>query len=325
MKKAALLLIPALAFLASVSAQAQTTVTGGNYIQSVGSGTITLNNGGIKPYDSSTLTVSNNIVLGTNGGFFNARGAWDDGLFNSVHHNDAVLVINGSISGVGSLDFQDGGIMTLNASNSYTGNTTFNGVGGGASVNLGNVNALSGSTVVLSGFQALNFSVAGTNTYNFGGLSGSQGLGLGANTLSVGANNQNNIYSGVLSGTGGFVKAGSGTQTLSGNNSFTGGTVINAGTLALGSANRLANSGAVTVNVGTFNLGGFSETVGAVTLAGGTITNGTLTGSSYDLRSGSISAVLAGNAGITKSTEGTVILSGSNTYSGGTTISAGTL
>lgn len=325
MKKAAQLLLPALVLLAAASAQAQTTVTSG-YVQSVGAGTVTLNGGGLLAGNDTTFTVSNNIVLGTNGGLFRAYSSVPGGFLGIGAKGDGILVVNGSVSGSGGATFQDGGQMRFNGSNSYTGNTSFQDTGaGGPSVDIGNVDAFRGSTVILSGFQSMNFTAGGTKTYNFGGLSGSQGLGLGANTLSVGANNQNNTYSGALSGTGGFVKVGSGTQTLSGNNSFTGGTVINDGTLALGSANRLANSGAVTVNAGAFNLGGFSETVGAVTLAGGTITNGTLTGSSYDLKSGSISAVLAGSAGITKSTEGTVILSGSNTYSGATTISAGTL
>ena len=324
MKKSALFL-PALAFLASVSAQAQTTVTSG-YVQSVGAGTVTLNGGGLLAVNDTTFTVNNNIVLGTNGGLFRAYDSVAGGVFGIGAKGEGRLVINGSVSGSGGATIQDGGQIRFNGSNSYTGDTVFENTGAGnPSVYIGNVNAFSGSTVILTVFQPLNFSVAGTNTYNFGGLRGNQNLVLGANTLSVGANNQNISYNAALSGTGGFVKVGSGTQTLGGNNSFTGGTVVNDGTLALGSNDRLANSGAVTVNAGAFNLGGFSETVGAVTLAGGTITNGTLTGSSYDLRSGSISAALAGSAGITKSTEGTVILSGSNTYSGATTISAGTL
>ena len=326
MKKAAQLLLPALALLAAAAAQAQTTVSSG-YVTSVGAGTVTLNGGGLLA-DNATRTFTNNIVLGTNGGLFRAYAAVTGTFLGLGDKADGRLVINGSVSGSGGVTFQDGGQMAFNRSNSYTGKTTFDGSSGGASVDIGNVNAFSGSTVVIDGFQSLNFSVAGTNTYNFGGLSAGRNLVLGANTLSVGANNENNHYYGVLSGTGGFVKVGSGTQTISGPNLFTGGTIINDGTLALGflgSNDRLANSGAVTVNGGAFNLGGFSETVAAVTLAGGTITNGTLTGSSYDLRSGSISAVLAGSAGITKSTEGTVILSASNTYSGATTISAGTL
>jgi len=122
-----------------------------------------------------------------------------------------------------------------------------------------------------------------------------------------------------------LTKSTAGTTTLSGANAYTGGTTVNAGTLALGANNRLADGGAVTVNGGSFNLGGFSDTVGDVTLAAGSIANGTLTGSSYDVRSGNASAVLAGNGALTKSTTNTVTLSGNNTYTGDTVVNAGEL
>ena len=69
----------------------------------------------------------------------------------------------------------------------------------------------------------------------------------------------------------------------------------------------------------------FSPTVGAFTLTNGTLQNGTLTATSYALQNGSVSAVLVGSAAVTKSTAGTVVLSASNTYTGGTTVAAGTL
>jgi autotransporter-associated beta strand protein len=87
----------------------------------------------------------------------------------------------------------------------------------------------------------------------------------------------------------------------------------------------LADSGAVTVNGGNFNLGGFSDTVGAVTLTGGAISNGTLTGTAYNLQSGAVSAVLAGNAALTKTGTGVATLTASNTYTGATAINAGEL
>jgi fibronectin-binding autotransporter adhesin len=81
------------------------------------------------------------------------------------------------------------------------------------------------------------------------------------------------------------------------------------------------------VGGGTLDIQTFSDTVGAVTLTSGSITgtSGILTGSSYDMRSGNASAILGGSGALTKSTAGTVILTGANTYTGLTTISAGTL
>jgi len=75
------------------------------------------------------------------------------------------------------------------------------------------------------------------------------------------------------------------------------------------------------------DIGANSDTVGAVTLTGGNITGsgGTLTGSSYGVQAGSISANLGGAGALTKSTAGTVVLTGANSYSGGTNVNAGTL
>jgi autotransporter-associated beta strand protein len=66
---------------------------------------------------------------------------------------------------------------------------------------------------------------------------------------------------------------------------------------------------------------------GPITLAGGTIASGTLTntGSALDARSGAIVSALAGAAGLVKTTAGTVVLSGSNTFAGNTTLTEGVL
>ncbi|MEO7099560.1 MAG: autotransporter-associated beta strand repeat-containing protein [Luteolibacter sp.] len=142
-----------------------------------------------------------------------------------------------------------------------------------------------------------------------------------ANGFSVGINN-------AISGAGGFninSNTGTGTVTFGGAKSYTGGTTVTAGTLDV--TGTLADSGAVTVSGGTYKVSNY-DTVGAVTLTSGTISNASgkvLTGSSYAVQSGTVSGILGGSGVLTKSTGGTVTLSGANTYSGGTSVSNGTL
>ena len=132
-----------------------------------------------------------------------------------------------------------------------------------------------------------------------------------------------------IAGSAPLSKTGDGTLTINNTNTYTGGTTITGGTLVMGHAtDTLADSGAVTVNGATavLSLGANSDTVGAVSLKNGaaiTGSGGTLTASSYAVESGSASANLSGGT-LTKTTAGTVILTGANSY-GATTITLGTL
>ena len=76
----------------------------------------------------------------------------------------------------------------------------------------------------------------------------------------------NVTLNGVISGAGGLTMSGSGTLTLSGSNTFTGTLSVNAGTLALGNNNRIADSVNVTLFGGTFASAGHNDTIGTLTL-----------------------------------------------------------
>lgn len=76
----------------------------------------------------------------------------------------------------------------------------------------------------------------------------------------------------------------------------------------------------------TYNLGGGTVSLATAIFNGGTVTNGTIDATtSFTAYSGSVSAQLTGAGSLTKSTAGTLILSGGATYTGGTTLTEGTL
>jgi autotransporter-associated beta strand protein len=145
--------------------------------------------------------------------------------------------------------------------------------------------------------------------------------------------NRTDAYSltNTISGTGALTQAGSGTVYLTANNTLTGGTIVNAGTLAITNGGTLgATNDAITLNAGTIDLGGQTSTKGNFTMASGTLQNGTLAATNYSLTGGgAITATLvdgfAGASALTKSGTGTATLYGNNTYTGGTTVNAGTL
>ena len=164
-------------------------------------------------------------------------------------------------------------------------------------------------------------------------FSAHQGVEDDAVALSVGNNNSNTTYSGVLSGTGSLTKIGTGVLTLSGANTYSGATTISGGTLKLGASNVIpngANTGNVTDN-GTLDMGGFSDTINGLG-GGGIVDNSgggtpTLTVGNNNA-SGTFSGVVqntTGTLGLTKIGTGDLTLSGNNTFSGVLTVQAGTL
>jgi autotransporter-associated beta strand protein len=235
--------------------------------------------------------------------------------------NDGDTIFDGVISGSGGIAKTGGGTFVVTADNSYTGKTTV--TSGTLSIskdtNLG---------------QAPSSAVADQLTLNGGTLRGTSTFSLGANRgISLGAGN-GTIYMdatktltvmGAISGTGGLIKEGSGTLTLSGSAGYSGTTTVSEGMLRLGASERLLDATALSVSPGaTFYLANNNETVGSlagagtVTLGSGTLTVGGTTTSTF-------SGALGGSGGLTKNNTGLLTLSGTNNYTGTTNITGGTL
>ncbi|MEY5074589.1 autotransporter-associated beta strand repeat-containing protein [Salmonella enterica subsp. enterica serovar Corvallis] len=292
--------------------------TGGDFINNIGgtgrvekSGDETLTLSGSNTYTGGTLVATNVEALGTGDVTDNAV----------LELNTGGDFIN-NIGGTGRVEKSGDDTLTLSGSNSYTGGTLISGgtlvatnvdaLGSGdvtdnatLELNTGGTfdNAISGSgQVVKSGDETLTLS--GANSYTGGTLISSGTLVANdVNALGTGDVTDNAVlelntggdFDNAISGSGQVVKSGDETLTLSGANSYTGGTLISGGTLVATSVEALG-SGDVTDNA-VLELN-----------TGGTFDN-----------------AISGSGQVVKSGDKTLTLSGANSYTGGTTISGGTL
>ena len=235
------------------------------------------------------------------------------------------------------------GTQTLSGANTYTGATTV----AAGTLSLSNQFAMQSSTVVMNG-GALQFdqSVSG-NAFTIGGLAAtSSGAGYdialqnnasasAAVALTVGGNNASTTYAGVLSGAGSLTKAGTSILTLTGTNTYGGGTSINAGTLSIGSTDALPGwntAGSWAVNSGaTLAVSNNVSDADLVTLTQTGTNFGVGSAIGFDTTAGNrsfgtaLTDGAAGSLGLTKIGSNTLTLSAANTYTGVTTLSSGTI
>ena len=225
--------------------------------------------------------------------------------------------------------------LTLSGSNSFTGNTA---VAAGV-LALGDANALSGSTFA-GGAGTLSFGSLTAAT--FGGLGSANNLALtngsgSAVSLTVGGNNSSSTNAGIISGSGSLTKVGTGNLTLSGSNSFSGNTTISSGILTITTTNGLpgyATSGKYSVaNGATLAVAntGFTDAnitnmiYGTTNFAAGSAIGIDIISGSVRVLSPIITNTAQGALGLTKTGLGILTITNAQTYTGTTTIAAGTL
>jgi autotransporter-associated beta strand protein len=221
--------------------------------------------------DASTAA---NGIFTNNGGTASGAIGGDTAFFGTSTAANATIINNGgTVSGA-----KGGG--TFFRFNSTAGSATLvanGGTGGGDGGRIVFAEDSAGGTsrVEVFGNGNLDISVHNAPGVTVGSIEGSGKVFLGANNLSVGSNNMSTLFSGVVQdggqngGSGGsLTKIGPGTLTLSGPNTYTGPTTVNAGKLVVNGS----ITSAVTVNGGT--LGG-SGTTGSVTVnSGGVLSPG---------------------------------------------------
>ncbi|WLH82387.1 autotransporter-associated beta strand repeat-containing protein [Pseudomonas sp. FP2338] len=292
-------------------------LNGGGTLAKLDAGTLVLNGAntytGGTALNGGTLVVGNNSALGS-GVLTTANGTSVDSnaavsLANDVNVNGTLtvggsnaLTLAGTVAGTGSLIKNGIASLTLSGNNTYAGPTALN-VGGlilasNTALGTGALNAAAGTTLDTSSAVSL------ANAVN---LAGNLGI-LGSADLTL---------NGLVSGAGGLTKSGAGNLTLNGNNAYLGGTQLNAGGLVLGNGSALGSGGLAVNGAATL------DSSAAVALANNTTLNAALTVvGSNDLALG---GVVDGSAALIKNGNANLALNGANTYSGGTTLAAGTL
>jgi autotransporter-associated beta strand protein len=327
-------------------------------------GTLTLSGASITTgtgllYLGGTITSNANAVSSTMAGNYVLYGNQTFNIASGTTPSGIDLVISGPISefAAGTTVTKTGaGEFVFSGANTYSGTTTISAgvlniqhasalgtTAAGTTVASGAALQIQGGINVGNEALALNGSGIG-NTGAFRNISGTNSFGgtitlasastiysdAGTLTLSGGIVNggftatfggpSNIVESGLISGTGALVKNGPGTLTLSGANTYSGGSTINGGTVIVFGGSLGASSGTATLNAGTIDVAATVSSTRSFILGdiASTITvDPTLTFTT--------TGIFSGIGALNKTGTGTMVLGGTNTYTGNTAISAGIL
>jgi fibronectin-binding autotransporter adhesin len=329
---------------------------GGSLVVNMTTGADTLTLSGVNTYGGATTITNGTLILDATGTIEDSEGVANAGTFviegdktigyltgagaTTLGANTLTITDTGAYSGIAS---GTGGIimdgagktLTLSGDNEYSGGTTVtdgivSATTSAQALGTGAVTVADGAALQVTG--ALDFdealTLSGTGVAAGGALRNISGntdwsgvITLAADSrinsdadtltlsgatideafdLTIGGAGDTTISSIIATGANTLTKDGAGTLTLSGENTYTGSTTISAGTLQVG-------DGGTTGNLGT----------------GSAINNAALVfNRSNDL---TLANVISGTGTFTKNGAGILTLTGGNTYSGLTTINAGTL
>ena len=270
-----------------------------------GSGNTTFAAGRVFPaLSGGSVTIAGPATIGTvSGGIANLNGptATITSLGNAginLGNATALTVSNGnltagSITGPGSLNLAGPGTLTLAVSTGYTGGTTI---------------------------------LAGTLRIGNGGTAGSILGNVTDNSLLVfDRGDPTYTFPGNIGGNGSIQQLGGGVLILAGSNSYGGATTVTAGTLQFATSAALPPTSPLSVSSGaTINLNGVNVTASAIG-GSGIVALGTATLTLTDTTTTLLSAQVIGPGSLIKNGPGTLVLTASEGYTGGTTISDGAL
>ncbi len=335
-----------------------------NNAQALGTvaGTFIISGGTIDNTSGSPITLINypqtwgNSFIFTGTNYLNlGTGAVTMSAAPTVTVNGGELAIGGIISGAFKLTKAGTGMLTLFGANTFTGGTTLN----AGTLNINNSQALgtvAGTFTIAAGTAIDNTSGAPITTLNYPQawnlgftFTGTQNLNLGNGNIVLSAAPTVTTTAGALtiggaiSGNFRLTKAGAGTLTISGASSSTAGTTLNAGTININNTNALGTvAGTFIINGGTID----NTSAGAITTINYPMTWGgdfAFTGTQnlnfgtgavamsaarqVSINGGTLAVggIISGGFRLTKSGAGILTLSGVNTFTGGTTLNAGTL
>jgi len=299
--------------------------------------------GNVSTAGAGNLTFGGTVNLGSSARTITLGNAGNHLFSGVISNTSGGLTFTANNNGLGRFDI-------TNAANTFTGPININGNGIGIAEVRFTVDGSLGNASNTININGGRLATANTVTYSLTSTRGIQvgnTAGTSISTPGTGVLTYNGVISDLSGSTpGAWAKQGGGTLSLGGVSTYTGATAINNGTLQLTTGNDRMPTGTIlslgqasSANLGTFDLNGRNQTIGGLNSTSGTYAstlNNTITSStaatltvtgsgSFGDGTSANSGVISGSVALVKSVGGTLTLADANTYTGTTTVSAGTL